>query len=124
MDFTPVNPPRVFRVGKDQHIALKDCAHIRLETDEQVTFVTPQGGEYDVVKKKWGFYATPSLNGRLVQFGLKAALTKSAHEKYYVMLVNQGAEEEFLNYLTAEQMTLVTWMHEDQILQQLEKGNP
>ncbi len=124
MDCTPIDPPRVFRVGKKEHIALKDCARIRLESDEQVTFVTAEGAEYDVVKKSWGFYATPSLNGRLIQFGLKAALTKSLHGKYYLMLVQKGCEQEFLQYLEKEEMSLVQWMDDDQKLAALEKVKP
>ena len=28
-------------------------------------------------KKNWGFYSTPSINGRLKKFGLKCALIKN-----------------------------------------------
>ena len=33
--------------------------------------------EYDIVKKNWGFYATPSINGRLIKFGYKTCLIKN-----------------------------------------------
>src|SRR5881628_2648488 len=71
------NPPREFQTGRGEPIVIRDCARIRLEPDEQVTFVTPAGAEYDVARKAWGFYATPSLNGRLLNFGLRAALIRS-----------------------------------------------
>ena len=40
MKFTPIDPPRVFGVGHDQAIRLKDCGRVYLNSDEQVTFVT------------------------------------------------------------------------------------
>ena len=74
MKFTPNDPPRLFEV--EQGIQLKDCGRLLLAPGEQVTFVTTSGGEYDVARTAWGFYATPSLNDRLKKFGLKAVLTK------------------------------------------------
>ena len=80
MKFTPIDPARVFSVGRGGRIQLKDTARITLEPDEQVTFVTRAGAEYDVVRKSWGYYATPSLNGRLRRFGLRAVLSRSPDE--------------------------------------------
>ena len=57
--------------------ARSDCGRIALAPDEQVTFTTEAGGEYDVTRKSWGFYATPSINGRLKTFGLRAALVRN-----------------------------------------------
>ena len=70
------DPPRTFVVG--DNIKISDCGMIALRPDEQVTFVTEAGAEYDVVRKDWGFYATPSLNGRLLQFGLRAVLIQES----------------------------------------------
>ena len=86
MKFTPKIPPRSFKVGKEGKIRLNDCGRVELSPDEQVTFTTPSGTEYDVVRKEWGYYATPSLNQRLVHFHLHAALIKSPDGKYYVFL--------------------------------------
>ena len=68
------NPPRSYEVGRTVKLQMKDCGTIRLEPDEQLTFTTEAGAEYDLARKDWGFYATPSLNGRLQQFGLRAVL--------------------------------------------------
>ena len=65
MKFTPKNPPREFEVGFDKKGIIRDCGVLVLAADEQVTLTTEQGGEYDVTRKSWGFYATPSTNGRL-----------------------------------------------------------
>lgn len=52
-----------------------------------------------VARKSWGFYATPSLNGQLVTFGLRGALVKEPRNRYFVMLVQAGKEEDFFAYL-------------------------
>src|SRR5438105_15753607 len=71
------DPPRAFQVGRTEKIWIRDCAHISLEPDEQVTFLTGEGAEYDVARKDWGFYATPSLNSRLARFGLRGVLVRN-----------------------------------------------
>jgi SAM-dependent methyltransferase len=116
MKITEQNPPRVFRTGRAQPIDLRDCARIQLAADEQVTFVTESGAEYDVARKVWGFYATPSLNGRLRQFGLRAALVKNFIGKFYVFLVEDGREEACLSYLASEDNVLVRWLDTDESL--------
>ncbi len=122
MEITRIDPPRVFDVGSRGATRLRDCARIALEADEQVTFVTGSGAEYDVARKSWGFYATPSLNGRLPRLGLRAVLAKSAAGgKYYVLLVERGREEEFHRYLDAEEMTTVCWLDDDRTLETLER---
>jgi SAM-dependent methyltransferase len=112
MKVAALDPPRVFVIGRGAPIALHDCGRIELAPDEQVTFVTPAGGEYDVVRKAWGFYATPSLNARLPSFGLRPALVKSCEERFYVMLVERGAEEEFARYLERERNVVLGWLDE------------
>jgi SAM-dependent methyltransferase len=110
---TVLDPPRVFSTGRGSPIEIRDCARIALDADEQVTFVTEAGGEYDVARKHWGFYATPSLNGRLLNFGLRPALARSHVGKYYVFLVEHGQEAAFDAYLAAEQNRLVRWLDTD-----------
>ena len=110
MKVTRLDPPRVFQTGRDRPIAIQDCGRIALEPDEQVTFVTGSGAEYDVTRKDWGFYAAPSLNGRLLDFGLRAALARSHVGKFYLMLVERGSEASFHDYLRRESNTLVRWL--------------
>lgn len=114
------DPPRVYKVGVRAPIQMKDCARIQLEPDEQVTFVTATGAEYDVAAKSWGFYATPSLNGRLSHFGLRGLIAKSPGDRYYVILVAQGKEEEFRRYLELEGHTIVCWLDNEARLEELE----
>ncbi len=69
------DPPREFQVGP---VTISHCADVELEPDEQITLVSGSGTEYDIVRKSWGYYATPSTNRRLAEHGLRAALTANA----------------------------------------------
>ena len=84
------NPPRKFTVGTDKKITISDCANINLKHNEQVSFITHDNKEYDVVRKEWGFYATPSMNGRLKNQGFKTALVKNKEGMYYIMIVEKN----------------------------------
>jgi hypothetical protein len=122
MKFTPQQPPRAFQVGPTGQITLLDYGKIRLEPNEQVTFTLPEGGEYDVARKEWGFYATPSLNGRLEKFGLRGVLIKNRGTKrFFVLLVEKGKEPAFEEYCRAENLEAVAWLDSTDALEALEK---
>jgi hypothetical protein len=90
---------------------MMDCGRVELAPDEQVTFVTDAGAEYDVARKDWGFYATPSLNGRLEQFGLRGVLIKNrVTGRYFVLLVERGRERGFDAYCAQEGLAVVAWL--------------
>jgi len=120
MRFTPTDPPRVFEVGHDKKIQLKDCARIALEPDEQVTFTTEAGAQYDVARKSWGFYATPSLNGRLQRFGLRGVLVKNRINQYFVLLVERDKEPAFQRYVELERLEVVSWLDDSEVLARLD----
>lgn len=122
MELTKNQPPRTFQVGADQQIQMTDCARIELKPNEQVTFVTESGNEYDVARTDFGYYATPSLNGRLREHGFRAVLTKNSHGRFYVMLVEQGKEDAFDRYLSTQDMEVVCRLDDDEVLAQLEQA--
>ena len=110
MRIKATNPPRVFKVGKS-NISIRDTASVYLEVDEQVTFKTEQGAEYDVCKKSWGYYATPSINGRLRNFGYLTALVENKDtEMRYIMLVNEDSVNDFVQYLLDEELCIREWL--------------
>lgn len=113
MRVIPKCPPRKFKVGLQNQFEVSDCGKIELASDEQVTFITPSGKEYDVAAKSWGFYATPSVNGRLVAQGFRTALVRNSFGKLYVMLVDPEHMDEFKKYLTIEKQTVEKWLSED-----------
>jgi hypothetical protein len=122
VNWTAVDPPREFEVGFGERLVMKDCARVRLEPDEQVTFTTEAGAEYDVARKAWGFYATPSLNGRMQQFGLRGVLIRNRIGRYFVILVERGREAAFEHYLQVEGLVVVCWLDSTEALQRLETG--
>jgi hypothetical protein len=120
MKFDPTVPPRLFPVGAAQDVTIADCGRLALAPDEQVTLTTPEGAEYDITRKDWGFYATPSLNGRLAGFGLKAVLVHNpASGRYFVMLVEAGHEAAFDTYLSDQKMAVVCWLDHSAALDRL-----
>lgn len=124
MKFEPIDPPRKFDVGVADPIQISDCGRLELDANEQVTFVTESGGEYDVTRKSWGFYATPSLNGRLPQFGLRAALVVSPGSRYFVLLIEEGKEEECQKYMDVEGHRIVCWLDNTEDLERLDSDRP
>ncbi len=120
MKFEAKDPPRAFKVGNSVEFEIKDCGNVYLSSDEQVTFVTPTGAEYDVAAKEWGFYATPSLNGRLEQFGLRGVLIRNRTTgRYFVLLVAHGQEETFADYCRQENLAVIAWLDRTESLDRL-----
>jgi hypothetical protein len=120
MQFKPLDPPRKFEVtGAGIKLDLSDCGSIELNPDEQVTFTTASGGQYDVTRKSWGFYATPSINGRLKSFGLRGALVVSKFGKIFLMLVETGKESEFFTYINSDLQKFICWLDDDQEVQRI-----
>lgn len=122
MQLTVNDPPRTFEVGLGERLEMRDCAHIVLDANEQITLTTDSGAEYDVARKSWGFYATPSLNSRLLRFQLRGVLVKNRLDHFFVMLVEQGHEPEFDHYLAVEGLKVVCWLDSTEALQRLEAG--
>lgn len=111
MKFAETLPPRRFIVGNAVKFEMRDCGRLALEPNEQVTLVTESGAEYDVSRKDWGFYATPSLNGRLESFGLRGVLIRNTLTgRYFVLLVERGREDSFAAYMAQESLQLVAWL--------------
>lgn len=112
MLFKEKTPPREYQVGKLDKFFIKDCGTLELQPNEQVTFLSENSAEYDVTRKSWGFYATPSTNSRLLKFGFKTALVKNSLNYHYVLIVKEGLEEEFNKYISRESMEVVAWLHQ------------
>lgn len=124
MEFQPKSPPREFPVGyPDRPIILKDCGRLYLNQDEQITFTTKDGKEYDVCRKNWGFYATPSTNGRLKKFGFKTVLVNSSTGLYYLWLVDEQKISEFEVYAKNELHEVVCWLDDERVLSYFEGTN-
>jgi hypothetical protein len=121
MKLIPKEPPREFEVGFDKKGVIRDCGLVFLSPDEQLTLKTDAGGEYDVTRKSWGFYATPSTNGRLNSFGLRTVLVKNRIERYFILLVEKGYEKDFQEYIDQEPLYIVAWLDDPDHLEKLSK---
>jgi hypothetical protein len=107
--------PRIFTVGVDGAIKIKDMGDVHLAANEQLTFVTEEGGRFDFVRKNWGFYATPSINGRLVQEGFRTALVENESGRIYLMVVEEKMMMHFERYCHDERQKILQWLNEHQI---------
>lgn len=112
MEFIENKPPRKFTVGANKPIVIKDCGQVRLHPDEQVSFTTASCKEHDFVCKDWGFYATPSVNGRLKHQGFKTALVCNSFGKIYVMVVDTDKMSLFNSYILNTQQEVLEWLDE------------
>ena len=113
MNFIPKIPAREFFTGETLTL-MHDCGEMFLTQNEQITFKRESGAEYDVTAKDWGFYATPSLNGRLSKFGFRTALVSNTKTKRrFVLIVEKGFEESFTSYLKLESLVVEMWLDDE-----------
>ncbi len=116
MRFDPRQPPRRFTVAG---VTIEHVADVQLEPGEQVTF-TAAGSEWDVVRKEWGYYATPSLNRRLRDHGLRGALTANADGRVALLLVEPDKQDQFEAYCQEQSMRVLAWLDGDDAVEALE----
>lgn len=115
MKYREIDPARSFKVGHPgQQIELFHVMDLELGVDEQVTLKTGEGKELDVCRKSWGYYATPSLNGRLKEFGYRSCLVNSGSRRY-VQVVETERMAEYLAYVAEQKMQIVAWLDGDEI---------
>lgn len=115
-----LDPPRRFDGDGSGRFTMRDVGRIELDSDEQVTFgVAATGSQYDVARKSWGYYATPSLNARLPACGLRPALARNAGGRYFVCLVEKGAGQDFADYASASGMRVLGWLDDVPTLERI-----
>ncbi len=112
MKISEKKPPRSFIVGKNNDINIEDCGSIILENNEQITFLTNDKKKWDVLRKDWGYYSTPSINNRLRKQGFRCALVKNKKGSSYIMLVEKNKLNQFDSYLSNEENHVLMWLDE------------
>jgi hypothetical protein len=121
MKFKETNPPRTYRIGAQNQVEIADWGRLHLNPDDQITMTTERGAEYDIARKDWGFYATPSVNGRLKDFGLRTALIKNRGTgRYFVLLVEVGEEAAYEEYCAIENLQTIAWLDDEETLARIE----
>jgi hypothetical protein len=82
---------------------------INLLPDEQMT-INHLHSSYDIAKKKWGFYVTPSFQNRCKKNNLLPALIIK-NNKIYFILVNKKKINYFMNFLKSKNYSLLKWLN-------------
>lgn len=107
---------RKFKVGKKNDIVITDAGSVFLKNDELVTLKDGKK-EFDIGKKNWGYYGTPTLNKRLPNFGYTAALIRhKVFDTYAVLIVDKKKKKIFLNYLKKEDMIIICWLNNKNLM--------
>jgi len=122
MKISEKKPTRKFLVGEQNQLTITDCGAIILEPDEMVTLIDSEGSEFDITKKNWGYYATPSINKRLKHNGFKTALVVNKAGDTYIMLVKENHRNIFSEYLSGEGSKVVCWLDEDLSISTIEES--
>ena len=106
------NIPRVFDCGDSKRTKISDYGEIHLDDRELVSFVMETGQKYDIVRKFWGFHATPSINHRLINEGFKTALVKNQLDRLSIVLVSIQRLGEFQHFCEEYGTEVLTWLDE------------
>ena len=106
------NPARVFEPKGRGGPQLKDVASIELIADQQITLITESQCGHDFAAKDWGFYVSPSLNGRLKREGFKTALVKNSDNKVFLNFVEIAKMVEYEKYCIDSGKQIVEWLDE------------
>lgn len=83
---------------------------INLDDNEQLTFKSKSGKNYDFTRKNWGYYATQSINHRLKNNGFRTALVINKFNRLYVMVVEKNLLNNFLDYCESEEQKILIWL--------------
>ena len=119
MKFSIDTEPRRFLVGR-VGVELSHVADLRLDPNEVVTFVSGLDREYDVTAKDWGYYATPSVGGRLRRFGMRAGLMRNVETRQvFVVIVFDDRLDAWQAYLDEENEELIVWLDDELELERL-----
>ena len=102
---------RDFTVGLRKNIKINHIANMHLRSNEQITFISKKNREYDFVKKNWGYYATPSINGRLKIFKFRCCLVESQlKKKKFIFVVYKEKTKQLKKYLKNEKLNILFWI--------------
>lgn len=96
---------RIYKL-KNNNIKITDIGDMLLKNNEQLTFKNGKS-EYDVCKKNWGYYATPSINNRLKKFKFRTFLVRNSINNIYIFLVHKNKVLQFRKYIKEERIFII-----------------
>ena len=98
-------------IFKNKNTKIKKAANIKLNNDCVITFISSDKKEYDFCKKKWGYYATPSINHRLTDNNFRAVIIKNILNKHFICVVEKDKIKEFRDYLKKDKQKVIMWLN-------------
>jgi hypothetical protein len=98
-----------FRKYKVGNITINDCGNIFLKNNEQLTFIHNKSQEYDVCKKSWGFYATPSINYRLKKNNFSTFIIINKEKRFGIHIVDNKKKKYHKKYLKSQSLKIISW---------------
>lgn len=110
---------RKFVVGNTK-IQINHKADIFLKNNELITFIDNRKMGYDVVKKDWGYYATPSINSRLKDNNFKTVLISNMQNRIYIILVEKENIKKFKKYCKDEKLKIIIWLDDQSKINKLQ----
>lgn len=91
----------------------KKNINLNLYKNEQITLKFLQS-EYDIARKSWGYYVTPSLQKRCKFNNLHGAIIFNTRNKQTnFVLVNNKKKFFFKNYLDNNGYKVISWVNND-----------
>ena len=100
-----------YEIHDGPSVEAAETLRVTLEDDDQVTLTTGSGNEYDVCRKSWGFYGSPSFRTRMARYNLRPALVGDGRQIYFVAVEN-GCVDEFHLDIAARKLSLIVWLDE------------
>jgi len=102
---------RKFRPSKKSKVTITERAKIYLKNDEQITLIDYKKNQYDIVKKSWGYYSTPSINKRLKKNNYLACIVENVEKKtFFLFLVNTKKKVDFNKYIKINKIKVIKWL--------------
>jgi hypothetical protein len=96
---------RSWIVGDKKDILITEKIKIQLDDNEQVSFVEKKNmTSYEICKKNWGYYVSPSIDKRLKDYGHKMYITKNQYGQVYLMAVDLKKIKKFTLYCKKEKL--------------------
>ena len=102
---------RKFKPSKKSGVSITEKAKIYMKHNEQITLIDINKNQYDIVKKSWGYYSTPSINKRLKNNNHEACIVKNIEKKtIFLFSVNIKKKIEFNQYLKKNNIKVIKWL--------------
>lgn len=77
-----------------------------MSNNENLTISSKDKKNYEICRKNWGYYATPSINFRLKKNGFRTLLVKQ-NKKLFVMIVDNSKRKLFEQYIKLENYKII-----------------